>query len=246
MSVHIVLIDYYLFPLTRAKSVKWRVYKSGLSPILTLIESYRNILNIDVSLYITGGQFLHSLSYSLPITIYDNQPNKLQDFSGYYAGALNISSLESAHRESVTLFINTSCPPAYVRRCLDYLSSVYSTEILSYSYLSPSISFLFRYGKFWSFVPHIQSYCFMTDSSNLSPFLEFVDSSSELIFTNKKDFISKLELGFSSYLRSSFIPIFYLDNSLNVFNICDYISILSSNPFSLFDSRLNPFCNLQE
>ena len=190
--------------------------------------------------------FAHSLSPSLPISIYDFQPNNLQDFSGYYAGATNISSLDFSSLDSVSLFINTSCPPAYLRRCLDFLLSLRSIDVLSESFLAPSISFLFRYGKFWSFVPHIQSYCFMTSSSNLSPFLDFVKLLPDLSLSTKKDFILNLELGFSSFLRSNGIPIFYIHSSLNLFNISDYTSILLSNPFTLFDSRLNPFCNLQD
>jgi hypothetical protein len=246
MTVHIFLIDFFSFPLARNKLVKWCTYQCGMSPIISLVNSYSRVLDLSVSICITGGPLQQPIALDCPSTVYDRLPNLFQDFSGYSFIVKHFLRNIKINPSDVSLFVNSSCPPAYFKRCLDLLLDYQSTTPLlkPYCFYSPSVSYLFRSRFFWNFHPHLQSYCFMSTLSSISLFDDFIKSLAPAFFNKKKDYIYNLEIGFSDFLLSGNYNIYLVDSHLNVHSIRNYIYILYLNIFYMFDSRLNPFAKL--
>ena len=226
IKVH--LIDYYSFPRERTKRVGFRQYRCGLDPLIT--TAMESVPSCQVSLYITGGPFDGLIPSG--ISVHDSLANKLMDFSGYLRALDNISSEDAMFFH---VFANSSCPPAYLKRLIRWLERIQQQDSVEEIFAGPGGCCLYRRAIKYSYLPHIQSYCYSL-SGNLVPqvrsFIAGVEANSSLI--QKKDYILRLEIGLSRYLLRAGVPVRLVVDPYTSVQVGNHLS----RRFHLFDSRM--------
>jgi hypothetical protein len=237
-KVVIFLIDYYMYPLVRVKTVKYRSYQCGLASLSSVIETFRDSLNIESHLFLTGGPANESHT-SLFQHVHPSVDNTLHDFSGYLAAA-KFAHQNFAGSCILPVFCNSSCPPRYLQILLDCIHTLSSTgSDLSDKVIAPAFAYLFRYRISCQYRPHFQSYCFTVGEGCIPYMIHFIQGHCGETYHEKKDYISRLELGLSSF--------FMQDNRFKVFRATGlglkkpaFWIAVSDNPFSVLDPRLAP------